>query len=166
MISGILTNMGIVFIREYRLLELEMKRFDFYFKLGDDEFIIIEYDGKQHFEMITFYHKTSEGFRDKRCIDIFKHLVALISKVRHKVIRIDYTVVKFETDFTNHILAGLKSPDHSYYSTPKLYQWMIVAEEEFITRSRGLSHEEEIALCHEISRSIAYDLPDMFDLVG
>ena len=51
---------------------------------------MIEYDGIQHFNFVDIWHKTLEGFEDKKGVDVCKTLDA--HHAGYKLIRIDYKV--------------------------------------------------------------------------
>ena len=81
--------------------------------------IIIEYDGKQHFHVVSCWD-TEETFNESRKRDIYKQNMAL--KEGKKVIRIDYTI-NFN-DMERYLDIVLKHPENIYYSTPSLYEWI------------------------------------------
>jgi len=84
-----------------------------------NEIVIIEYDGRGHFEIINFWQNEKE-FNESRKRDIYKQKIALDENKR--IIRIDYTV-KIE-DIPKHLEEGLKCKEKIYYSNPSLYTWI------------------------------------------
>lgn len=152
-ITKILTSWNILFVQEYRVVETGQRRYDFKIDLlinGITYGIIIEYDGRQHFKRNCGFSKSLEKFKYYRMKDIYKHLIAISSKYRYKVLRIDYKN-KTKEDIQQHINIGFAGSNFSYYSSLKLYSWIIEAEKEFWSRSVGLNWENELMLCQEIA---------------
>ena len=115
----ILKSLNISFFDEVPIREGEKCRFDFKF-LYRDKWVIIEYDGQQHFKFVPLWNKTIEKFQERKVKDIYKQYVAL--KDDCKIIRIDYSINK--NDFRTHILKALESEERVYYSTPEMYDWL------------------------------------------
>ena len=120
-ITGILTKLNIRFEPQWNeIIELGRKKFDF-FLIDDGE--IIEYDGLQHFE-ICFFCRTPEKLTERKQVDIEKQNEAL--RLGYKIIRIDYTIPL--DNIESHIIRALDEKKLTYYSTPRMYQWLIDAE--------------------------------------
>lgn len=66
--------------------------------------LAIEYNGKQHYEFIPFFHKTLEQFKKNQERDIRKNLLCLKHNV--KLITVPYTVK--ETEIYNFLINELK----------------------------------------------------------
>lgn len=84
-----------------------------------NEIIVIEYDGRGHFEIVNFWQNEKE-FIESRKRDIYKQKVALDNNKR--IIRIDYTVKLHE--IPKHLEKGLECKEKIYYSNPSLYTWL------------------------------------------
>lgn len=79
-----LKAMNIAFIREYRLPE-SMFRYDFYLPVLN---LLIEYDGKQHFNSTNIWNGVS-GLRERMARDAEKDKLARVNKI--PLIRLAYT---------------------------------------------------------------------------
>ena len=93
MISSILTDLKIEYIREYIFsdcINIKPLRFDFYLPEYN---ICIEYDGVQHFKPILFW-KGEEGFKITVQNDLIKN--EYCSKNKIKLLRIKYTEKNIE----------------------------------------------------------------------
>ena len=93
--------------------------YDFMFEY-QGQCILLEYDGKQHFHFVPFFHKTYETFLERQGTDIFKTIQA--TKNGFKIIRIDYTQ---EDMISEHMEIALKNNQQMYFSTPEMYQYII-----------------------------------------
>lgn len=122
LIKLILTEIGIVFQSQYRLRQLPTKRYDFYFKYENKEYIL-EFDGIQHFKEFEHFHRDGRtSFNYRREIDIIKTLIPSYNGI--KLIRIDYSNVDYNLMKT-HLLNGIKCDQLVYFSDPKLYEWLV-----------------------------------------
>lgn len=113
-----LEQLEITYEREYKILQLPRKRYDFYFKYNNNK-ILLELDGKQHFEYVSYFHKTVESFQYHQNIDQLKTHTAL--KFGYKLIRIDYTQ---SNGIQEHILKGLATECQLYLSSPLMYEYL------------------------------------------
>ena len=93
------------------------RRYDFYLL---DYGIIIEYDGRQHFEHMHYFKRTMEQFLYQRHVDRLKTRIAM---TYHKLIRIDY---ENYTHIKRHIVDGMKhcQTDSLYLSNIEMYSWL------------------------------------------
>ena len=57
------------YFREYKFEELGLKRFDFYIPSKN---FLIEYNGKQHYEVCYFNNFSHEGLKEQQNIDLLK----------------------------------------------------------------------------------------------
>lgn len=116
LISKFLRSLGIPFQREVSLGD--KKRYDFCIWVG--YFILIEYDGAQHFRQGK-YARTQKKLENIQEKDILKTFNAV--KAGIKLIRIDYTC----KDIEKHILAGISSPTQVFVSNVEKYMhlWQI-----------------------------------------
>lgn len=113
MIIDFLNMIGYTYIRQYKIQYLSKRSYDIYFK--SDKFSwIIEYEGRQHFEDVTFFDTDTVSLQERQEIDIFKQYIALF--MNHKIIRID--------NIEYHIKNALSLNEQIYYSTPSLYKWL------------------------------------------
>lgn len=119
LIRNILTEMKIPFEEEVQSIPSHPKyKFDFVCFVNG-EYVFIEYDGIQHFE-IECFSRSDEEFIKARERDIFKQNCVISNN--HRMIRIDYTIE--DDDIKDHLLTGFNTSDKIYYSTPELYEWM------------------------------------------
>lgn len=121
-VTRILTSLGILDIsKQWRGVSFNAgMSYDFRFEYKDRRYII-EYDGIQHFKCIPFFKQTVDAFDHNRENDIIKHWQAL--KMGYVVVRIDCGIPFSKVE--SHILKGLELESGSYYSNPKMYDWMI-----------------------------------------
>jgi len=115
-----LDKLKIQYTREYihpEMYKLHKRkcRYDFYFVINNQKYII-EFDGKQHFELCTYFGDTPYKFKKRQYTDKFKTKYALDHEI--KVIRIDYTQ---ESIIEEHIHKAIKNNEKLYYSS-KLYK--------------------------------------------
>lgn len=115
----VLNDLNIDFICEYMFDDSE-HRYDFQLCHNGTNYII-EYDGKQHFEYIPFFHDGDKPFEKRRDSDILKTDVCLKNKM--VMIRIDYTNNTLE-EVKTHILNGLKLTEGIYVSASEMYSWL------------------------------------------
>jgi hypothetical protein len=116
--SEYLNNIGITYQAQFRTQSTGRHSYDFMFRYKDHD-VLLEFDGKQHFEFVEFFHKTNEKFLQGQNSDIFKTNQAL--KDGFKVIRIDYTQ---QDNISHHINQGLLTPNLLYFSTPEMYKYI------------------------------------------
>ena len=114
-----LENLNIEYEPEYRLNSIKSKRYDFYFEYNGKQYLL-EYDGIQHFEFISHFHRTLDEFHQRQEVDIMKTKTAL--KYGYNIIRIDYTNLD---KVDEHLDKALQGDNKEYYSDSNMYQWMI-----------------------------------------
>jgi very-short-patch-repair endonuclease len=88
LIEVILKDNNIQYKKEYTFEDLKFKgklRYDFYLT---DFKMLIEYDGKQHYEKIGYFHKTNKDFEESQTRDKLKTLYA--EEKNYKLFRIRY----------------------------------------------------------------------------
>lgn len=93
-IEMILKEKQINYIREHTFQDLKYKsklRYDFYLI---DFKVLLEYDGKQHYEKIDYFHKTIKDFEESQKRDELKTLYA--EQNNYKLFRIKYNEDIFE----------------------------------------------------------------------
>ena len=114
-----LRSMNIIFEREIKIEALPTRYYDFRFIWNGARWIL-EYDGKQHFKFIPFFHNDDiETFHEHQNIDIIKTKLAI--KEDYHVIRIDYTQIN---NIQYHIEQALRLHNSLYLSTPELYTYL------------------------------------------
>jgi hypothetical protein len=116
---GILERMGVPFAGQFSIAQMSSRRFDFCFQLGPQVWLI-EFDGKQHFKEVPWYHMHGQTFEAGQQADIFKTHTAL--NAGYNLIRIDYKQVN---NIEDHIKKALMSGKRYYFSTPSMYNWLI-----------------------------------------
>lgn len=113
-----LEQININYEREYEIIQLPKKKYDFYFQYKGINFLL-ELDGLQHFEYAPYFHKIVENFKYGQDIDRIKTNIAI--KMNYKVIRIDYTQIN---SIKFHILKALSLNKTLYLSTPNMYEYL------------------------------------------
>lgn len=115
----IFNNLGIEHKTQFILHDLLNRRYDFMFTYNEDKYIL-EYDGQQHFDFVSFFHKEYDEFLRRQEIDRLKTYIALRSN--YKVIRIDYTQ---RDNLEFHVRNAIMESLPIYVSTPEMYiSWM------------------------------------------
>jgi very-short-patch-repair endonuclease len=95
LIKSFLDDNNIKYKMQYTFNDLIYKkklRFDFCLEesnFEDGKFILLEYDGKQHFQEISYFHKKFNSYKEQKCKDEQKNEYA--NKNGYKLIRIKYT---------------------------------------------------------------------------
>lgn len=115
--SIILGSLGIKYIREYKIKQLPNRKYDFFFIYGDNHYLL-EFDGEQHFNDISFFNKLS--LLERQDIDLTKTRMAL--HAGYYVIRIDYTCIN---NIESHIEEALYSEAQLYVSDEDLYSHIL-----------------------------------------
>jgi formylmethanofuran dehydrogenase subunit E len=110
---------NISYKREFILDNLPRKRFDFRFSFNNKWFLL-EFDGKQHFEFVPFYHGEEEFFQEKQQVDILKTRKGL--EAGYHIIRIDYTQIG---TIAQHIESAINGSDIVYVSNTEMYQFIL-----------------------------------------
>lgn len=119
--AKVLEKLVVNFDREVSLVNCPRKRYDFEFSYNGDNYLL-EFDGKQHFEYIQYFHSTQDMFEEKKQMDIEKTLAGI--NAGYKFIRIAYDSL---TDIENHVLIALDSREKIYFSNKVLYKHIIDA---------------------------------------
>lgn len=117
--SQILSKLKIPFSREYQLVSLPRKRFDFFFHYNERRFLL-EFDGQQHFFAHPYFDRR-QSFSARQKNDIIKTQTAL--KEGKSLIRIDYTQIN---QIEKHLLIALTKGNKLYLSTPDLYRYITI----------------------------------------
>lgn len=117
--AEVLEKKCISYKREYTISSLPGRRYDFYFIYNGVNYLF-EFDGKQHFHLVTFFHKNEEIFKEKQEVDVVKTREAL--KSGYRVIRIDYTQ---EGKIDDHLSIAFESKEKLYLSSSGLYRYII-----------------------------------------
>ena len=117
-VSRVLNSLGIAFIPQYRHPYLTSHSYDFYFTYNGKAYII-EFDGIQHFNEISFF-QNHDNFKRRQEYDRLKTFVALTTGYR--IIRIDYTKID---QIANYIVHALQNDVTFLVSSPELYSWLL-----------------------------------------
>lgn len=112
----VLKEMNVNYVYQFVLPTLPRRFFDFQFEYEDNKWIL-EFDGAQHFEMIDFFHRSSEVFSKRQAIDITKTKAAIDDG--YNVIRIDHTQLN---NVAYHIQTAVKLGQSIYFSTRIMYE--------------------------------------------
>jgi len=108
----------IPFQEQFIIPQLPKKKFDFYFYYNSHHYLV-EYDGVQHFEWSTFFHKTEEEFLVRQKIDAMKYQIPTL--LGYYMIRIDHTQLK---DVESHLHNAITSNQQIYLSNPSMYSYL------------------------------------------
>jgi hypothetical protein len=118
-ISKYLKYKGVKFTSQKTFKDLrnvnELK-YDFYFVIGDMKYII-EFDGRQHFGFIEFFHKEEINFLERQELDLIKTQYCLNNSIR--LLRISYDCIN---DVSSMIDNFLKSDVRFMTSNDELYK--------------------------------------------
>ena len=109
-----LDRFGVSYLTEYVIPSMPGYRYDVFIPICN---LLIEYDGRQHFEFTSFFHKSEEDFKHAQEIDTIKTTRALEGK--YNLLRIDYTVSDISS-ISSHVFStildlGFNSPVPSLY---------------------------------------------------
>lgn len=113
-----LSSKGIVYDYQSLVVIRTNRWYDFKFEYEGFTYIL-EYDGKQHFQMVSLFHKKLYDFIMQQIRDIEKMEFALNNGYR--VIRIDYTCEKL---IQHHLDKALKLRNSIYYSNESFYSYL------------------------------------------
>lgn len=117
--AAALDLLGISFITQYSLPGKSL-RYDFMI-CGT---VVIEFDGKQHFEIVKHFHRTINDFDDGQNRD--REKTRDIINLGHKIIRIDYTWgSKSVQELAQFIYTALDTNQPLIVSNLEMYQWLI-----------------------------------------
>ena len=112
--EDVLRSLGITYYTQTQIALLPGKRYDLSFSYQGKVYLL-EFDGRQHFSYIDFFHRHSENlFMQNQQTDILKTNSAL--KSGYCVIRIDYTQIE---NIEYHIRSALVN-NYSLYMTDSL----------------------------------------------
>jgi len=108
--------------QEKRFLDSDVsnRRYDFYVSSKDNLFkpFVIEYDGRQHFTYIEYFHKTEENFKEKQEIDIVKTDYCINNEI--PIIRLSYNYFDNLTiDNFNDIIQNFIKNDNIFLFLPQ-----------------------------------------------
>lgn len=78
LITNFLIKNNITYKKEYIFQDFPKRKFDYYLQ---DFNTIIEFDGRQHYEFISFFHKTLENFQYRQQIDKDKNNYCLKNNI-------------------------------------------------------------------------------------
>lgn len=95
--------------------------FDFAFNYHGRGYLL-EYDGRQHFEYVPYFHKTLLRFREAQARDKTKTQLAL--EMGFRVIRLDYRITTLE-QVAQHLQEAWSQGCFLYCSCPILYQYLM-----------------------------------------
>ncbi|CAH6419026.1 Hypothetical protein HVR_LOCUS214 [uncultured virus] len=112
----ILEGINIVYKLQFRISSLPSRPFDLYFEYMGHKWLL-EFDGRQHFQMIDFFHESMEEFHNNQEIDVVKTKIAVTEG--YNVIHIDHTQIK---NIKYHVESAFRLKQLVYFSTPDLYQ--------------------------------------------
>lgn len=115
--GDLLIGMGLQPISQYRIQLLPDYRFDYHFIYQEREYLL-EFDGQQHFEFTSWFHRTQRSFENKRQRDFLKSAVALMSG--YYLIRIAYNDLNCAEKIIKQALQGKK---RLYFSNPRMYEY-------------------------------------------
>lgn len=123
LVASALTHLGITFRSEYKIPST-MYRYDFAFNHPNTGHgVIIEFDGKQHFEFNDYFFESIQEFEYRRQIDILK--TRTITDLGCKIIRIDHTWVdKSVQEVAKFIGNAIQSPCLFVTTNSAMYQWI------------------------------------------
>jgi len=120
LVAAALGLLQLNYIKEY---VLPGKPFRYDFVVGNNT--VIEWDGRQHFNFSTFFHKTTKNFLDKQNRD--RQKTKDITDLGCKMIRIDYTWGKKSVEeLSQCIYLALQSDQKLLVSNPDMYQWLSI----------------------------------------
>lgn len=114
-----LESRGIQVKQQYQITELPRKRYDFKFEYNGKTYLL-EFDGRQHFEYIPFFHGNISKFLIEQQKDILKTKVGINSG--YFIIRIDYSQIN---NIAYHIEMGIESNDYLYVSNKPFYTYIL-----------------------------------------
>lgn len=112
-----LDKLGIPYQCQYILPSLPRKRYDIFFTVANNSYLL-EFDGKKHFEFDPHFYKSIHDFHERHQIDIDKTYHARASGL--KLICIDYIHYHIST-----AINVLNSTANVYYSDMRKYLYII-----------------------------------------
>ncbi len=120
--GDVLTKMGLHPKTQYRIALLPRYRFDYHFIYEGREYLL-EFDGQQHFEFTSWFHRTQRSFYNKQQRDFLKSAVALMSG--YHLIRIAYNDLINVEDLLQHALLGER---RLYLSNDDMYTYLTTSK--------------------------------------
>ena len=118
-----LSQLGFTIYKEYRMRELPNYKYDFLF-CSLDKWVIIEFDGEQHFRYVDRFHKDLDEFAHKQHVDVIKTEMAI--GVGYQLIRIDYTYANKSPAVVAELISGnLDRKDKLCVSNQLMYSWLL-----------------------------------------
>ena len=117
--EDVLRSLGISYYTQTQINALPGKRYDLSFSYQGKVYLL-EFDGKQHFSYIDFFHRHSENlFMQNQQTDILKTNSAL--KSGYCVIRIDYTQIQ---NIEYHVRCALTNNYILYMTNSLMYKYI------------------------------------------
>ncbi len=110
-----LDKKDIAYIAQYTIPQLPRKKYDFYVPSTNT---LIEYDGRQHFKHVEYFHRTYEYFKERQGVDRLKTDAAITAG--HRLVRISHNDIEVIPEILDKCLRGsrplnLSSPDMYMY---------------------------------------------------
>ena len=112
----LLESYNLDFVREFEMDELPNKRFDF---MLPEHKVIIELDGKQHFEFTQYFHKFMKRFIQSQNVDRIK--TRMCYELGYRLLRIDYST---QDHIEEELQKGFDSNFWLYLSNEKKYEYL------------------------------------------
>ena len=103
---------------QYRIASLPRYRFDYHFIHQEKEYLL-EFDGRQHFEFTSWFHRSKRSFYNKRTRDLLKSTVALMSG--YYLIRIAHCDLVRAEEIIREALSG---ESRLYFSNKETYSYL------------------------------------------
>lgn len=108
-----LSRWGIKHEMQYRIPAVKKRVYDCHFVYNNTHYLV-ELDGKQHFEDVTYFGTTAH---EQHMNDCMKQFVAIVLGFR--MIRIHH-----DDNVATTLMVALNSPHYIIYSNPNAYQFM------------------------------------------
>ena len=115
-----LTNFNIKFREQVTCDWLPRSKYDFLI-IHNNKTFLLEFDGRQHFKHIEFFHPTPEIYEGKRQIDVLKTAEAL--NHGHHFIRIAHTDMLDIGEIIDEIIND-PTPSKLTFSDESMYEWI------------------------------------------
>lgn len=131
-ISLFLKNKGINYKKEqFKIIDETVLRFDFMININNKN-IIIEYDGNQHFEFVSYFCKTKEDFERRKYLDFIKTKWAIENNFY--LLRIDYKSIKNINELLEEYFKFIENNEPFYLvSNEKMYSELNTKLSEYVT---------------------------------
>lgn len=119
-----LREKNIQFYWQHVIDQLPTRKFDFYI-ISEGDYYLLEFDGRQHFEMYSMFHKSYEDFLEHQEIDRQKTWIP--QQYGYKIIRIDHNRIG---KISYHIDEALRLKQSLYLSNVDMYQYLFPEEKK------------------------------------